>query len=303
MTLLWMSSSANGSERGSCDRTLQNFQDAAFAITAGQQGEDALHVSSNTCDKGTRWSSAIFGMGNPFRPQTRQSRSPSRPSVVSRRASTSSCSQQQEQQLQQHHPHLQHHAPPPVHHHHLHDPHLQQQYDLASLQHDNILHSVNHSPSPATTPGSAERSNKRLKLTVRKPTIASPVARQAAKKHDSTRTPRPPTKLTEAQPHGKVVQTTNGVQTTLNLTAGGLRLSGGSRTITAEVSQGEGPQRETPHTETTHRETPQRETRKAADRRSLRSHGEGPRLKSELAVYFPDYEEVIYDAPKEPGMF
>lgn len=276
MTLLW--SSANGSERGSCEGTLQNFQDAAFARTAVSQVENVVQVSSNTPDKGTRWSSGIFGMGNPFRPHTRQSRSrsPSWPSVVVRRASTSSSSQ---------HPH----------HHH----HHQQQYDPTPSQYiTNQPPTTHHALSPASTPGEGERSTKRLKLTVRKPEVASPATRysyghgqQSAKKDDDPllsdithnhNSPRPPTRLTVTEPHGKVVQTTNGVQTTLNVTAHGLRTNNPSRATTAEPLQ--------------------KESRKSAERRSLRSHDEGPRLKSELAVYFPDYEEVIYDAPKEPGM-
>ena len=41
---------------------------------------------------------------------------------------------------------------------------------------------------------------------------------------------------------------------------------------------------------------------KSEDKRTLRSHDEGSsRLKSALAIYFPNYDDVINDAPKTPG--
>lgn len=38
-----------------------------------------------------------------------------------------------------------------------------------------------------------------------------------------------------------------------------------------------------------------------ADKRSLRSHDGGSRSKSELALYFPNYDELVSIEPKEPG--
>ena len=38
-----------------------------------------------------------------------------------------------------------------------------------------------------------------------------------------------------------------------------------------------------------------------ADKRSLRSHDGGSRCKSELALYFPNYDELVSIEPKEPG--
>lgn len=38
-----------------------------------------------------------------------------------------------------------------------------------------------------------------------------------------------------------------------------------------------------------------------ADKRSLRSHDGGSRTKSELALYFPNYDELVSIEPKEPG--
>ena len=38
-----------------------------------------------------------------------------------------------------------------------------------------------------------------------------------------------------------------------------------------------------------------------AEKRNLRSHDGGSRSKSELALYFPNYDELVSIAPKEPG--
>lgn len=43
-------------------------------------------------------------------------------------------------------------------------------------------------------------------------------------------------------------------------------------------------------------------TIKKADKRSLRSHDGGSRFKSELALYFADYDEILTDEPKMQGM-
>ena len=37
------------------------------------------------------------------------------------------------------------------------------------------------------------------------------------------------------------------------------------------------------------------------DKRTLRSQGGGSRLRSELSLYFPNYDDIINDEPKEPG--
>lgn len=43
---------------------------------------------------------------------------------------------------------------------------------------------------------------------------------------------------------------------------------------------------------------PQKHT-KTEEKRTLRSQDDGPRLKSDLATYFPNYEDVMFDAPRE----
>lgn len=42
-------------------------------------------------------------------------------------------------------------------------------------------------------------------------------------------------------------------------------------------------------------------TLKVVDKRTLRSHDGGSRSKSELSLYFPNYEELISNEPKESG--
>lgn len=42
-------------------------------------------------------------------------------------------------------------------------------------------------------------------------------------------------------------------------------------------------------------------TLEPADKRSLRSHDGGSRSRSELALYFPNYDELVSVEPKEPG--
>lgn len=99
---------------------------------------------------------------------------------------------------------------------------------------------------------------------------------------------KPPTRVTVAQPHGGFIQTTNGVQTTLNIR---------EDDISSQVS--------TPRTDGSHNEGTAGLSTGASttqEKRTLRSHDGGSRLKSDLAIYFPNYDEIISDAPKDPGM-
>ena len=68
----------------------------------------------------------------------------------------------------------------------------------------------------------------------------------------------------------------------------------------------------TPNTATTHNDSPPirhnnsltiktSNTLNQAEKRSLRSHDGGSRSKSELALYFPNYDELVSIEPKEPG--
>ena len=101
--------------------------------------------------------------------------------------------------------------------------------------------------------------------------------------------PKPPTKVTLAQPRGQLVETINGVQNVLD---------GNVEDITGSTSRTGTPKPTT--------RVPQPELQrpsgpgKQEDKRTLRSQDDGPRLKSELAIYFNNYEDIIFDLPREP---
>jgi hypothetical protein len=86
---------------------------------------------------------------------------------------------------------------------------------------------------------------------------------------------RPPTKLTVTQPHGELLSVTNGVSAPLGIAADDL-LS--ARSTPRPGSAG-----------------------KPQDKRSLRSHDGGSRLKSDLATYFASYDDIIAGVPKATG--
>ena len=101
--------------------------------------------------------------------------------------------------------------------------------------------------------------------------------------------PKPPTKVTVARPHGQLLETVNGVRNALDADEDELcqpTPRAGTPNKPSRVPQPEPQQRST---------TPA----KPEDKRTLRSQDDGPRLKSELAIYFPHYEDVIFDVPKE----
>lgn len=96
--------------------------------------------------------------------------------------------------------------------------------------------------------------------------------------------PKPPTKLTVTQPHGAIVQTTNGVRTHLNLTQAGFN---------SESS--------TPRPDGGSNGTPKPVGSSSKETRTLRSKDGGSRIKSDLAIYFASFDDIISDAPKPPG--
>lgn len=49
-------------------------------------------------------------------------------------------------------------------------------------------------------------------------------------------------------------------------------------------------------------DTPATASAQQADKRALRSHDGGSRLRSELALYFPNYEEIMSDEPRKAGI-
>ena len=97
---------------------------------------------------------------------------------------------------------------------------------------------------------------------------------------------RPPTKVVHREPHGELVRITNGVQTLLD-------------TNVDDVPSG----RSTPRPGSAGKLAVPALTAdpKSKDRRSLRSSDGGSRLKSDLAVYFSSYDDIIAGLPKPSG--
>ncbi|KAK0660893.1 hypothetical protein DIS24_g2962 [Lasiodiplodia hormozganensis] len=88
--------------------------------------------------------------------------------------------------------------------------------------------------------------------------------------------PRPPTKVTVTQPHGGLVQATNGVQTQLD-----------------HRDDDVPSQSATPKPDAQGGLSVPTGTSQPQDKRTLRSQDGGSRLKSDLAIYFPNYDDVI----------
>ncbi|CAE7002511.1 hypothetical protein PTNB85_09241 [Pyrenophora teres f. teres] len=108
---------------------------------------------------------------------------------------------------------------------------------------------------------------------------------------DATNT-RPPTKITVTRPHGELLRITNGVQAPLDMYADDVpstsapstpRTGSSSEKLAAPSAAVPAPQ----------------STASSQDKRSLRSHDGGSRLKSDLAVYFCNYDDIIAGVPKE----
>jgi|SRR5690242_8551599 len=128
------------------------------------------------------------------------------------------------------------------------------------------------SPSPAR-PAPSPRANSR-----KRPSAALDDA--------DTRDTRPPTKVVHREPHGGLVRITNGVQTLLDIDADDVP-SGRSTPRPGSAGKLAVP-------------TPAGDP-KSRDRRSLRSSDGGSRLKSDLAVYFSSYDDIIAGLPKPSG--
>ncbi|KAK7545641.1 something about silencing, SAS, complex subunit 4-domain-containing protein [Phyllosticta citricarpa] len=96
--------------------------------------------------------------------------------------------------------------------------------------------------------------------------------------------PRPPTEVTVTQPHGGLAQTTNGVQSSLNVPH-----DPSSSAIATPRPDAQRVQL-----------VPGPASAQSQDKRSLRSHDGGSRLKSDLAIYFPNYDEVIAGTERKP---
>lgn len=137
--------------------------------------------------------------------------------------------------------------------------------------------------------GDDERPVKQITHT---PFRAAPPARTNSRKRpaaaladDATSDARPPTKITVTQPHGELLRTTNGVSAPLGIDADDIP---STRTTPRPGSAG----KLAPAT-----------SKGSQDKRSLRSHDGGSRLKSDLATYFASYDDIIAGVPKPAGMF
>jgi hypothetical protein len=119
---------------------------------------------------------------------------------------------------------------------------------------------------------------------------AAPLTRTSARKRPASEIatdPRPPTKITVTQPHGELLGITNGVPRGLGIAADEVPSrpstpAASSRGVTLAV--------------------PAPTAASSTDKRSLRSQDGGSRLKSDLATYFANYDDVMAGVPKSPGM-
>ena len=116
-------------------------------------------------------------------------------------------------------------------------------------------------------------------------TLNHPSSESVALNHEILPT-RPPSKLAVTQPHGRhLLQTTNGVAARLDLVHDVDALSQVSASDILTNGTAVVPQSKKPTEET----------------RALRSKAGGTRLKSDLAVYFANFDDIIADAPRSPG--
>lgn len=107
--------------------------------------------------------------------------------------------------------------------------------------------------------------------------------------------PKPPAKITRVEPHGQLHQTINGVKSSLDVDED--ELLGASPAPVKKALTRLAPSPAPANVAKVHHKE---EGKKKEDRRTLRSQDEGhARLKSELAVYFPNYEDIMFDAPRE----
>jgi hypothetical protein len=147
-----------------------------------------------------------------------------------------------------------------------------------TLSPDAAAHSISSSISISNS-SSTRRTSKIALGDDDKPTRTASRKRPATALAADATTPdtRPPTKLTVTQPHGQLLRITNGVPAALEVTADDVPSA-----------------RSTPRPGSAGKLAP-------ADKRSLRSHDGGSRLKSDLAIYFASYDDIIAGVPKPAG--
>jgi hypothetical protein len=134
--------------------------------------------------------------------------------------------------------------------------------------------------------------DKPVKPIAHAPSPAAPAARTNSRKRSATALAdatspdtRPPTKIAVTHPHGELLSITNGVSAPLGIDA-------------EDVPSA----RSTPRPGSAGKLAPAASGASATDKRSLRSHDGGSRLKSDLATYFSSYDDIISGVPKPDGM-
>lgn len=157
-------------------------------------------------------------------------------------------------------------------------------------QEDALRSNNNSSATRPSRPGpDDDRPGKPLDHTPSRP---PPPARVNSRKRSATAlTPdapdtRPPTKVTVTQPHGELLRITNGVATPLGIDADDVPSA-----------------RSTPRPGSAGKLAVPAPGSTSHDKRSLRSHDGGSRLKSDLPTYFANYDDVIAGLPQTSGMF
>jgi len=121
---------------------------------------------------------------------------------------------------------------------------------------------------------------------------------RAAAATTTTATPvQPPVKVTVAEPHGQLIETVNGARVEPEAEQDDDTLIEDEEDATDTPSKPAAAPAKEPEPE------PEKQPvgkRNKEERRSLRSRDDGPKLKSELAVYFGNYEDIMFDTPAEP---
>ncbi|KAK0876849.1 hypothetical protein LTR87_009309 [Friedmanniomyces endolithicus] len=127
--------------------------------------------------------------------------------------------------------------------------------------------------------------------------------------------PKPPNSVTEVRPHGQLVETVNGVRTALDVDLDHIAEQRPSNGTVATPERSTPPSQPPPPTSlpplppapatpaaaSTATATAATEKKKE-EKRTLRSQDDGPRLKSELATYFANYEDIVFDLQKEEDL-
>lgn len=141
---------------------------------------------------------------------------------------------------------------------------------------------------PLLVLGDDEKTVKQIAVSPAQPAAPPRGSSRKRAADDDAHDTRPPTKVVHREPHGELVRITNGVQTLLDIDADDVP-SGRSTPRPGSAGKLAVP-------------APAADP-KSRDRRSLRSSDGGSRLKSDLAVYFSSYDDIIAGLPKPSGMF